>query len=79
MGTAAPVFGGCRGGRDTITEIGAIPPEAHAARTVDAADMSLRLDLSTSIPMPISRSWPVRTNLPKVMQGVTTEVFPTVG
>ena len=64
---------------DTIQEIGTIPPEAQAEHTVDATNHIVSpgfIDIHTHADIAlIARP----THLPKVMQGVTTEVFTNCG
>ncbi len=64
---------------DTITEIGAIPAEVRAAQTVDATGMIVApgfIDIHTHADIALLAR---PEHLPKIMQGVTTEVFTNCG
>ncbi|HZO87437.1 MAG TPA: D-aminoacylase [Chthonomonadaceae bacterium] len=79
-GTGRPAFEGDIGvAGDTIAEIGSIPPEAQAARTIDASGQVVVpgfIDIHTHADIALM----VRPeHLPKVMQGVTTEIFTNCG
>lgn len=62
-----------------VTDIGSIPPEAQAARTVDATGMVVApgfIDIHTHADIALLAR---PQHLPKIMQGVTTEVFTNCG
>lgn len=62
-----------------IAEVGAIPAEAQAAETVDAGGLTLSpgfIDIHTHADIALLAR---PQHLPKVMQGVTTEVFTNCG
>src|ERR1051325_8987625 len=64
---------------DTIAEIGDIPAEAQATETIDAAEMVVApgfIDIHTHADIALLAR---PEHLPKVMQGVTTEVFTNCG
>jgi len=64
---------------DTVREIGTIPPEAQAAKTVDATGKVVApgfIDIHTHADIALLAR---PEHLPKVMQGVTTEVFTNCG
>lgn len=64
---------------DRVTEIGAIPSEAQAKETVDAAGKIVApgfIDIHTHADIALLAR---PQHLPKVMQGVTTEVFTNCG
>jgi N-acyl-D-amino-acid deacylase len=64
---------------DTVCEIGSIPPEAQAAKTVDATGRVVApgfIDIHTHADIALLAR---PQHLPKVMQGVTTEVFTNCG
>src|SRR5579859_304030 len=64
---------------DTIMEIGAIPAEAQAEQTLDAAGLVVApgfIDIHTHADIALLAR---PDHLPKVMQGVTTEVFTNCG
>src|SRR6266481_4451625 len=64
---------------DTITEIGAIPAKAQAARTLDATGQVVApgfIDIHTHADIALLAR---PDHLPKTMQGVTTEVFTNCG
>lgn len=64
---------------DTIREIGMIPPDAQARRTIDAAGLAVApgfIDIHTHADIALLAR---PEHLPKVMQGVTTEVFTNCG
>ncbi len=64
---------------DTITEIGAIPADAQAARTLDASGQVVApgfIDIHTHADIALLAR---PQHLPKIMQGVTTEVFTNCG
>lgn len=64
---------------DTVQEIGAIPREAQAAQTVEAVGMVVApgfIDIHTHADIALLAR---PQHLPKVMQGVTTEVFTNCG
>jgi N-acyl-D-amino-acid deacylase len=64
---------------DTITELGVIPPEAQAKQTLDATGMTAApgfIDIHTHADIALLAR---PQHLPKVMQGVTTEVFTNCG
>jgi N-acyl-D-amino-acid deacylase len=79
-GTGKPAFPAdvaVTGGR--IAEVGAIPQEAQSAETIDAAGMTLApgfIDIHTHADIALLAR---PDHLPKVMQGVTTEVFTNCG
>lgn len=79
-GTGKPAFHAdvaVIGGR--IAEIGPIPPEAVAGETVDATGLTLApgfIDIHTHADIALLAR---PEHLPKVMQGVTTEVFTNCG
>jgi N-acyl-D-amino-acid deacylase len=62
-----------------ITEVGTIPPDAQAASTLDAQGLTLSpgfIDIHTHADIALLAR---PQHLPKVMQGVTTEVFTNCG
>ena len=64
---------------DRVCDIGAIPPEAQAARTIDATDKVVApgfIDIHTHADIALLAR---PEHLPKIMQGVTTEVFTNCG
>ena len=64
---------------DTICEIGWIPAEAQAGKTIDAAGKAVApgfIDIHTHADIALLAR---PQHLPKVMQGVTTEVFTNCG
>src|SRR5689334_17097548 len=64
---------------DTIAEIGTISPEAQAAQTLDAAGKIVApgfIDIHTHADIALLAR---PQHLPKIMQGVTTEVFTNCG
>src|ERR1051326_2672690 len=64
---------------DTITEIGDIPAEVQAAQTLDATGQVVApgfIDIHTHADIAMLAR---PEHLPKVMQGVTTEVFTNCG
>ncbi|HLJ55059.1 MAG TPA: D-aminoacylase [Chthonomonadaceae bacterium] len=64
---------------DRIAVIGHIPPEAHAAQTLDATGLVAApgfVDIHTHADIALMAR---PAHLPKVMQGVTTEVFTNCG
>lgn len=64
---------------DTICDVGSIPPEAQAAKTVDATGKVVApgfIDIHTHADIALLAR---PEHLPKVMQGVTTEVFTNCG
>jgi N-acyl-D-amino-acid deacylase len=79
-GTGKPAFEADLGiVGDTIAEIGRIPPEAQAAETIDATGHVVSpgfLDIHTHADISLLHA---PEHLPKVMQGVTTEVFTNCG
>src|SRR5438105_14278329 len=63
----------------TITEIGVLPPEARAERELDASSMVLApgfIDIHTHADIALLQH---PQHAPKIMQGVTTEVFTNCG
>lgn len=64
---------------DKITEIGAIPAEAQAAQTLDASGQVVApgfIDIHTHADIALLAR---PDHLPKIMQGVTTEIFTNCG
>jgi N-acyl-D-amino-acid deacylase len=79
-GTGSPAYWGDIAVTDgRISEIGPIPDEAQAITTLDAAGMALApgfIDIHTHADIALLAR---PQHLPKVMQGVTTEVFTNCG
>ncbi|HEV2471732.1 MAG TPA: amidohydrolase family protein, partial [Chthonomonadales bacterium] len=65
--------------RSVITEVGAIPAEAATTRTIDAAGLIVApgfIDIHTHADIALVAR---PQHLPKLMQGVSTEVFTNCG
>jgi N-acyl-D-amino-acid deacylase len=79
-GTGAEPFTGDLAVKDgRIAEIGALPPEVQAEETLDATGLTLSpgfIDIHTHADIALLAK---PQHLPKVMQGVTTEVFTNCG
>src|SRR5438067_6975655 len=79
-GSGSPPFDGDVGIKDgRISDVGAIPPEAVAASTLNAHGLTLApgfIDIHTHADIALLAR---PEHLPKVMQGVTTEVFTNCG